>query len=822
MSVFKCKMCGGSLAIDHNETVAVCEYCGTRQTLPRLDTDRKANLYDRANHFRRNDEFDKAAGIYEQILSEDNTDAEAYWSLVLCRYGIEYVEDPDTHRQLPTVNRAQFDSVFSDRDYQSAIQYADSSQREVYEEEARTIDEIQKGILSISQKEEPFDVFICYKETDKNGKRTPDSVLANDLYHQLTQEGFKVFFSRITLENKLGTAYEPYIFAALNSARVMVVLGTRPEYFQAAWVKNEWNRYLALIKKGASKTLIPAYKDMDPYDLPEEFSHLQAQDMSKLGFMQDLLRGIKKMIASDEPEETVRETVVVNSGNVNIKALFERVLMFLEDEDWESADEYCEKILDMEPRNAKAYLGKLMAEQHVHKQEELADCDQPFDNRNSYQKVLRFGEDQLAQTLQGYVEHIRERNEQNRIKGIYQSGLSAMNAAMSENDYQAAAQLFREVAEYQDAGALEQECLQKAEDARKSVVYEAACELLGSDSVFRIEKEAIPAFESLAGWRDSAEKVLECRRKIEGMAAEREARRLERQRQLEQEQIEAQKQKKESFIRNSIVLGVLITAVVIMIVWSSVVNPANQYTSASELFQMGEYTQAYEAFKKLGDYKDSAEKLKQLEEIIQKESLKHAVVNGTVRLGSYEQDGNVSNGKEQIEWTVLAKEEDRILVISKYCLDSQPYHLQKQAVTWENCYLREWLNTDFLNNAFSEAQKALIPAVTINNPDNETHEVSGGSDTTDQIFLLSMDEAERYFDWYGARQSEPTVYVKNQGGVYLNSKGKTIWRLRSPGDAADQAAIIYDDGIMNSFGMSVSVNYAVRPAMWIDLSKLDS
>lgn len=295
MSIFKCKMCGGELHINPGESVAVCEYCGTTQTLPKLDDDRRANLYDRASHFRRNNDFDKAAGIYEQILNEDKTDAEAYWSLVLCRYGIEYVEDPATHKRVPTVNRAQYTSIFDDEDYKAAIQYADAAQRVVYEAEAKAINEIQKGILEISQKEEPFDVFICYKETDANGRRTPDSVLATDLYHQLTQEGFKVFFSRITLEDKLGTAYEPYIFAALNSAKVMVVLGTKPEYFNAVWVKNEWSRYLALIRGGAKKVLIPAYRDMDPYDLPEEFSHLQAQDMSKLGFMQDLIRGIGKL-----------------------------------------------------------------------------------------------------------------------------------------------------------------------------------------------------------------------------------------------------------------------------------------------------------------------------------------------------------------------------------------------------------------------------------------------------------------------------------------------------------------------------------------------
>lgn len=126
MAVFKCKMCGGSLTVEENQSTAVCDYCGTAQTLPQLNNDRRINLYDRANHFRRNSEFDKAMGIYEQILNEDPTDAEAYWSRVLCRYGIEYVEDPTTHKRIPTVNRTQFTSIFDDADYQSALQYGDT------------------------------------------------------------------------------------------------------------------------------------------------------------------------------------------------------------------------------------------------------------------------------------------------------------------------------------------------------------------------------------------------------------------------------------------------------------------------------------------------------------------------------------------------------------------------------------------------------------------------------------------------------------------------------------------------------------------------
>ena len=363
MSIFKCKMCGGTLEINENQTTATCEYCGTHQTLPKLDDDRRANLYDRANHFRRSNEFDKAMAIYENILSEDNTDAEAYWSLVLCHYGIEYVEDPSTHKRVPTVNRAQFTSIFDDDNYKSAISYADSHQKSIYEDEAKTINEIQKGILAISQQEEPFDVFICYKETDNNGRRTQDSVLANDLYHQLTAEGFKVFFSRITLEDKLGVAYEPYIFAALNSARVMVVLGTKAEYFNAVWVKNEWSRYLALVKQSAGgKVLIPAYKDMDPYDLPEEFSHLQAQDMSKLGFMQDLIRGIRKLLDGPKVSNTAHRISVADTQSVaSGSALLKRGQIALKDHEWDKAESYFERVLDENPESSQAYLGKVFS-----------------------------------------------------------------------------------------------------------------------------------------------------------------------------------------------------------------------------------------------------------------------------------------------------------------------------------------------------------------------------------------------------------------------------------------------------------------------------
>lgn len=453
MIAFKCKMCGGEMELEEGATVAECPYCLTKQTLPKLDNDKRANMYDRANHFRRQNEYDKAMAIFENILQEDRTDAEAYWSLVLCRYGIEYVEDPATHKRVPTVNRVQYTSILADEDYKSALEYADFAQRSVYESEGKAIDEIQKGILAISKQEKPFDVFICYKETDANGRRTPDSVLANDLYHQLTNEGFKVFFSRITLEDKIGTAYEPYIFAALNSAKVMVVLGTKPEYFNAVWVKNEWSRYLALIRAGADKTLVPAYRDMDPYDLPEEFSHLQAQDMSKLGFMQDLIRGIKKLTRIEEEKEEKKPTqqfTPAPSGST-IESLMKRALLFLEDGDFTSANEYLDKVLDINPEHAPAYVGKVQISLGLRNEGQLKRSLTSFEMNSDWKKAIRFATPEQKKRYQSYADDAKIAQENDRKEKAYQTARSILNSAKDAEQYNKAITAFSALAGYKDS-----------------------------------------------------------------------------------------------------------------------------------------------------------------------------------------------------------------------------------------------------------------------------------------------------------------------------------------------------------------------------------
>ena len=794
MSVFKCKMCGGTIEFEQGATVGVCDSCGTKQTLPRLDDDRKANLYDRANHFRRNNDFDKAMSIYEQILNEDNTDAEAYWSLVLCRYGIEYVEDPASHKRIPTVNRAQFTSIFADEDYKSALQYADGYQKTIYEDEAKAIDEIQKGILAISQKEEPFDVFICYKETDANGRRTQDSVLANDLYHQLTQEGFKVFFARITLEDKLGTAYEPYIFAALNSSKVMVVLGTKPEYFNAVWVKNEWSRYLALIKNGSKKMLIPAYRDMDPYDLPEEFSHLQAQDMSKLGFMQDLIRGIKKIIEADAPKQTVKETVIVGANNAATTPLLERVSLFLEDGKWQDANIYCEKVLDIDPKNAEAYLGKLMVELQVRNRKQLADCAEPFDDRDNYSKVLRFGDEALEKEMRGYITHINERNENTRLTGIYNSAKNAMSAANTESAFKTAADTFATIPGFKDADTLAEQCLEKAEICRKDAVYSTAKSKMIGEKVASYE-EAINVFRTISGWKDSDEQIYACQKKIEEIKAKEEADRLEVERKAEERRIAAEKAAKKRKKAFAIGTPIVAACIAFVIVLTTVIIPTAKYNRAVEKYG-----------------KEWAD------------TVKNASVGDTITFGAYEQDNNTSNGKEAIEWTVLDKDGMSLLLISKQALDCQQYNTSYTDVTWESCSLRKWMNGTFLNKAFNAEEQAQIQNTTVSADKNPEYNTNPGNATTDKVFLLSINEVEKYFNSDEARKCAPTAYAKAQGAytsdIYKTASGAATcwWWLRSPGDHQTYAATVSYGGSVNYYGDLVNYAHdAVRPALWINL-----
>ena len=503
MAVFKCKMCGGALEIGENQSIATCEFCGTQQTLPKIDDEKKLGLFNRANALRLKSEFDKAAGIYETIIAEFPEEAEAYWGLVLCKYGIEYVDEGKGTR-VPTCHRTVPTSIMEDADFDMACSNADATAKTVYREEAKAIDCIQKKILEIAAAEEPYDVFICYKETDDvTGTRTEDSAIAQDIYTELSKEGYKVFFARVTLRNKAGCDFEPYIYSALSSAKVMLVLGTKFDYFDAVWVKNEWSRYLSMMVEDKSKHLIPCYKGLDAYDIPKEFKNLQALNIGDVTFIKNLFENIGNFVSKVTTNE-----VVVNTGNAQIEPLLKRAFMFLEDGDWKSADEYCEKVLDIAPECAEAYLGKLMAELCIDKKEALKNAEKPFDNKNIYQKIVRYGNVELKTELEVCIEYIKDRNERARVEGIYRQAKTKMEQA-TEKSLKDAAMLFDSIADYKDAKQFVDICLKKSVEARKDAIYNEAVGLMQENLISSYD-DAIELFEKILGWRDADDLYVYC------------------------------------------------------------------------------------------------------------------------------------------------------------------------------------------------------------------------------------------------------------------------------------------------------------------------
>ena len=639
MTVIKCKMCGGDIVLSEDRNIGTCDSCGSTMTLPLIDDEQRAAAFNRGNHFRRIGEFDKALAVYEHIVEENEADAEAHWCCALCRFGIEYVEDPATHEWMPTCHRASFDSFLEDVDYLAALEHADPLARERYRQEAEKITEVQRGILSISQNEKPFDVFICYKETDENGQRTRDSLLAQEIYYGLTEEGLRVFFARITLEEKVGTMYEPYIFAALHSARVMVVVGTSAKNLNAVWVRNEWSRFLALMRKDRSKLLLPCYRDMDPYDMPEQLSILQAYDMSSIGFLQDLTRGVNKVLGVDKEPEQARETVVVQGeSGANLTALLKRGEMSLEDGEWEAADEFFDRALDMDAECARAYRGKFLASV---RKKSLADytASRVEQARNEETCVL-------MKAVQADEAHIAAATERFAVQG-YVSKFAVKSLYAAPQKYASVVGYWRTAAQSEQALLADDRNLKRARtfaagefkrilDDEMSAVEHCWNEAIAQAQLRdeRLAQEAKDAYaQALKNGDDAAQKQYEnatarresdyqqlCKRQTEARQDEEEWQKLgnefqrlgdykdsvERAKQCAEKKVAAQKRARK---RKWLLICAIVVITVAAQVYYGVIRPAMFYRRADELLSTDNYEEALAQFEAAGGYKDATERV---------------------------------------------------------------------------------------------------------------------------------------------------------------------------------------------------------------------
>lgn len=380
----KCKMCGSNLDIGDSITVCKCEKCGTSQTVPDIEDDKELKLFERAGRLRFNCDFDKAAGIYNTITDSYTEEAEGYWGLILCKYGIEYADNA-SGKKVPVCHRISYDSVMDDEDFELVMENSDSESRAIFREEAKIIEENRKKYIQIAESEQPYDIYISYRAKDDNGDKTAVSEIAGHLYNKLTSAGYSVFLSEAALKGKKQSDCEPYIYSALNSANVMLALGTSYDDYNDVWVKNEWNRYLEIAEKNKNKCLIPCYKDVDEYDIPKEFAGLKVCQLGNDDTFNNIMAEIANVVKPEsvnqpapepekaEPAEEIELEEIEIIEPVDINKLLNEGFSAISDKNWKEANKLFFQVLDEEPDNSKAYWGQLLVQQECTNAREMAD-----------------------------------------------------------------------------------------------------------------------------------------------------------------------------------------------------------------------------------------------------------------------------------------------------------------------------------------------------------------------------------------------------------------------------------------------------------------
>ena len=375
MYKLQCVECGGEIEISADGLTGKCKHCGNTWILKKpLDDNLKIRLQIAIDR-QKKCEFSDAKRLFLEIANENNELSEAWWGAFLSEYGIEFVANRYGVK-IPTCHRANIETVFQNKYYQKAIETAADEVNERYKKTAQEIEKVRKGIIDKTEDGVSYDVFICYKHTeiDDDSRRTIDYELGKNLYEELTKEGYSVFFSAETLNRIAENDFEPYIFKALSTARVMLLLCSDIREIESPWVKNEWGRFF---ESHNGKGLIPIcgnrLEPFKPTQLPYELQKLNA-----IVYDENLFPTIKTKLESyfeerlhqkrkKEKDDLLLELEkkfddkLVNKGVSTAPSLdnyFSRIETFINDKQYDKANEYCEIVLDLSPKNSKAYLYK--------------------------------------------------------------------------------------------------------------------------------------------------------------------------------------------------------------------------------------------------------------------------------------------------------------------------------------------------------------------------------------------------------------------------------------------------------------------------------
>ena len=262
-------------------------------------------------------------------------------------------------------------------------------------------------------------------------------------------------------------------------------------------------------------------------------------------------------------------------------------------------------------------------------------------------------------------------------------------------------------------------------------------------------------------------------------------------------------------------LGFAVLLGVFAAVFCTRIMPVLRYRQALDSLENGDYPTAFARFDELKGFRDSDEKRIEAGICL----LADAQTGDTVLFGQFDQDNDPSNGKENVQWRVLAREQDRMLLITQSVLDAAAYNVVNQDTTWEKCSLRKWLNSTFLATAFSASEQRLLQPTELSAQANPCYPTNPGNKTTDRVFLLGIEDVQLYFaNSDSDRISAATEYALQRKIVVNETTGGSPWWVRTPGYEGSFAAFVRSDGRGNADGTNVATaGCGVRPAVWLDL-----
>ena len=492
-------------------------------------------------------------------------------------------------------------------------------------------------------------IFISYAHKDSH------SVIP--LIENMKKVGFHIWYDDGI---EVGSEWPAYIQSSLEKSSVVMVFISKNSV-ESFNCRNEIN--FALMKH---KTMIVVYLEETElkYGMGLQLNGIQALCMFKYAkaseFFEELTETSLLQICregnehlspafvdesefgqgfSHQPETIVQATVSESS-------LLKRVEFFLEDGEWDKADEFCEQVLNYNPENAEAYFGKLLAELHIHRRQDLKNHSESFTQSHHYEKIIRFADDDLKKELDEYLEAIKSHNEFARLNAHYASIMQEMREAKTEKDfkeisekfsamgnfknaaemsrkameagkdtiYEAAWQkqksnnindlktailLYRKIERWKDAEKQIKICQQRLDKIDKTNIYQTACQYKSTDTIESLE-DAVKWFAQIPDFLDSKKQAEDCRKRIADLKSY------------------LNKKKKRIKITAILVSCICIVLAVTILFTLAIVSitKSNKYDKALSLLNSGKYEQAISVFQELEGYKDSEAKIKQCQNTI--------------------------------------------------------------------------------------------------------------------------------------------------------------------------------------------------------------